>query len=314
LRSRYEGVDALTLPGHADTLRHVPDLDDVFIDDGADIEAVAAPLRERKYGAAVVTWATQRTAKIARAAQIPIRVGQSRRLYSPLFTHQVTVRSELGDVTTHWSQILLDYPRAIGCDTVDARPRFVVTEADRAEAAGALQARGVQVGSGYSIVHPTCSVSPKRPHWPVDGWIELVRALQARDSRPVLVSGAPVDAPIVEPLVAATGAVSIAGATSIGGFAAIAERADYFVVMHSGPMHVAAAVGTPTVGVFPLQVDYPDRWAPLGGRVAVVRSTYACRPGERMETCPDYACVKNLAVPRILATLDGLLERSGERA
>jgi len=130
---------------------------------------------------------------------------------------------------------------------------------------------------------------------------------------PILMSGAPADAPILEPLAAATGARALAGALAIGGFAALAQRAEFLVVMHSGPMHVAAAVGTPTVGIFPLQADFPDRWAPLGPRVATVRASYACRPGERMETCPDYLCVANLAVPRVLASLVGLLGRSGER-
>lgn len=310
LRTRFAGVDALTLPAHRDVLEHVPDLDHVLVDDGAPIPEIAARIRAGEYAAAVVTWATERTARIPQAARIPVRVGQARRLYSFLFTHRVAVRSELGDVMTHWSQILLDYPRAIGCDTKNARPAFMVTDGDRAEAADILAERGID--GGYSIVHPTCSISPGRPHWPLDGWIELVRALQARDPRRVLISGAPADVPIVERLAAATGAVSLAGATSIGGFAAIAQRAAYFIVMHSGPMHVAAAAGTPTVGIFPLQADFPDRWAPLGSRVAVVRATYACPPGERMETCADYACVKHLAVPRVLATLDGLLERSGE--
>ena len=141
-----------------------------------------------------------------------------------------------------------------------------------------------------------------------------MRELQSRYALPVLISGAPADLPIVGRLAEATGATVIAGATSIGGFAAIAQRAEFFVVMHSGPMHVAAAVGTPTVGIFPLQADFPDRWAPLGPHVSVVRASYACRPGERMETCPDYLCVANLAVPRVLASLDGLLRRRGEEA
>ena len=77
-----------------------------------------------RYAAGVVTWATQRTAEIVYRAKIPIRAGQADRLYSALFTHQVRVRSEHGDVTSHWSQILLDYTRAIGCDLSDTQPRF----------------------------------------------------------------------------------------------------------------------------------------------------------------------------------------------
>ena len=53
--------------------------------------------------------------------------------------------------------------------------------------------------------------------------------------------------------------------------------------------------------------DEPDRWAPLGPRVAVVRATYPCPPGHRKETCPDFACVRELDPTRVLTALDGLL-------
>ena len=310
LLSKYAAVDALTLAPHRETLEHVPEISNVFVDAGEPLQALAAPLKGT-YAAAIVTWATHRTAQIPLRARIPVRVGQSKRLYSRLFTHRVDVRSENGDVTSHWSQILLDYARAIGCDVANPQPHFQLTQTDHQGAQRILEQHRI-VGK-FAIVHPTCAVSPKRPFWPLEGWIALVRELQSRYGLTVLVSGTAADAPIVEPLAAATGAISVAGEASIGAFAAIAARAQFFVVMHSGPMHVAAALGTPTVGIFPLQADFPDRWAPLGPSVATVRASYACRPGERMETCPDYLCVANLAVPRVLATLAGLLERSGER-
>ncbi|MBV8246676.1 MAG: glycosyltransferase family 9 protein [Candidatus Eremiobacteraeota bacterium] len=314
LGNRYDSVDAVCLPSHRDTLAHVPDIREIHVDDGGPVGEVARRLRARKYAAAVVTWATARTAQLALRAGIPIRVGQAQRLYSNLFTHRVTVRSERGDVTSHWSQVLLDYPRAIGCDTNDAQPHFAIGELDRVQARRILDAR--HVDEPFVVVHPTCAVSPKRPMWPVEGWIALVRALQAHVPAAVVLSGSAADAPIVERIANATGAASVAGATSIGGLAAIAESAAYFVVMHSGPMHVAAAVGAPTVGIFPLQADFPDRWAPLGPRVAVVRASFPCRRGERMETCPDYLCVQHLSIPRVLAAVDSLSvgASSGERA
>lgn len=311
LLTKYESVDAITLPGHCETLEHVPEIAQVFVDDGEAVGEFSAQFKD-KYAASIVTWATQRTAEIPFRARIRIRAGQSRRLYSRLFTHRVEVRSETGDVTTHWSQILLDYARALGCDIAAPQPHFAVAQRDREEAARILAQRAIP--GPFAIVHPTCSVSPNRPVWPLQGWIALVRELQTRYNVAMLISGAPADIPIVEALAAATGAISLAGAVSIGGFAAIAQRAQFFVVMHSGPMHVAAAVGTPTVGIFPLQADFPDRWAPLGPRAATVRASYACRGGERMETCPDYLCVANLAVPRILATLDGLIGSRAEGA
>jgi ADP-heptose:LPS heptosyltransferase len=78
-------------------------------------------------------------------------------------------------------------------------------------------------------------------------------------------------------------------------------------------MHVAASVGAPTVGVFALQSDEPDRWAPRGARVAVVRPTYPCPAWHRKETCPDFACVRALDAAHVLAALDGLLVATAER-
>jgi ADP-heptose:LPS heptosyltransferase len=304
LRTRYAAVDAIVLPAHADLAAHVPSIDRVI--------ELGTPLPHR-YGAAIVTWATFQTALLPWRARIPIRVGQARRFYSLLFTQRVVVRSELGDRTTHWTQILLDYPRAIGCDAVDDRPQFAVRDEDRS--ASRVLLRVHDVDGPYYLLHPTRGLSAQRSRWPTDGFVALAKRLVARDRLPVLVTGAPDDAAIAETIAggAGRGVIAIAGATSIGGFAALAETARAVVAMDSGPMHVAAAVGAPTVGIFALQSDEPDRWEPLGPRVAVVRPTYPCPPGHRKETCPDFACVRELDDARILAALDGLLGSTAER-
>ncbi len=304
LHARYHVVDALTLAAHRGTLEHVPDIDGINADRGQSLRELVRDIASRRYEAAVVTWATLRTALIPLLAGIPVRVGQSRRLYSKLFTHRVGVLSESGDTTTHWSQILLNYARAIDCDTADAQPRFHTTPQEEAQAAALLMQCGT--ARPYALVHPTCSISSRRPVWPLEGWTALIHSLSQRLGYRFLVTGSAADQPIAERLARRAGAVSLAGKTSIGVFAAIAKRAEFFVVMHSGPMHIAAAVGTPTVGIFPLQADFPDRWAPLGRAVAVVRASYPCRSRERMETCPDYACVRNLAVDDVMAALERL--------
>jgi ADP-heptose:LPS heptosyltransferase len=299
LRSRWGAVDAVVLPAHAELAARMPDLDRVV--------ALGAPLPGR-YAAAVVSWATLRTALVPWLARIPLRAGQARRLYSGLFTQQVVVRSELGDRTTHWTQILLDYARALGCDASDATPAFAPTETDRDGAQALLRVHDVR--GPYAILHPTRGLSAQRARWPIEGLVALARRLVARDGVPLLVSGSAADAAIADAIAerAGRGVVTIAGATSIGVFGALAERARAIVAMDSGPMHVAAAVGAPTVGIFALQSDEPDRWAPLGPRVAVVRPAYPCPPGERKETCPNFACVRELDPARVLAALDGLLE------
>ena len=210
-------------------------------------------------------------------------------------------------------QVLLDYARALGCDADDATPRFVLRDDERQAAQQLLRVH--DVAGAYHVLHPTRGQSAQRARWPVDGFIALARTLVARDGVPVLVTGSAEDAPIAEAIAdgAGRGVIAVAGATTIGVFAAVAERARAVVAMDSGPMHVAAAVGAPTVGIFALQSDEPDRWAPLGARVASVRPSYPCPPGHRKETCPDFACVRELDEARVLAALDGLLLTAAER-
>jgi heptosyltransferase-2 len=171
------------------------------------------------------------------------------------------------------------------------------------------------IGDAYYVLHPTRGLSAQRTRWPLDGFVALARRLVARDGVPVLISGSPEDAALAEAIAdrAGRGVTTVAGATSIGVFAALTERATAVVAMDSGPMHVAAAVGAPTVGIFALQSDEPDRWAPKGARTAVVRPTYPCPPGHRKETCPDFACVRELDSAAILHALDGLLAVTAER-
>lgn len=309
LSQRYGAVDALTLPSHRETLARVADFRDVLVDAGEDDAAVADRIREHSYDACVVTWATPRVARIAQKSRTPIRVGQSRRLYSWRFTHRVNVRSEEGDVTTHWSQIVLDYARALRCDTTETIPAFLPSGQDDSDARRLRNEIGV-LTEPYVVLHPTNAIAPARGLWPTAGWAALARELRRTFGSPLLLTGSGADVQINERIAAETGDVhvhNIAGKTSIGAFGAIARDALMFAGITTGSMHVAAAVGAPTLGIFPFQTDTPERWAPLGARTAIVRATYRCGAGERKETCPSYACIEHLDVPRIVSTAKSLV-------
>ncbi len=304
LRRRFAMVDALTLSAHRPLLERVPDIDRVLVDEG-DERALANRLTLHSYDACVVTWATARTARVPQLAAIPVRVGQARRFYSFRFTERIVVRSERGDVTSHWSEILLDFARALDCDTDDRQYRFVPTARDEREAAELVAAAG-----RFVILNPCNAVASARGIWPLEGWASLARALREQFGVRVLVSGAPADARFAEgiaDLAQVPDVVSVAGKTSVGGFGALAQRAAAFVGITTGSMHVAAAVGCPTVGIFPFQSDFPDRWAPLGAQTAVVRPSFACHKGDTKERCRDYACVAHLEEPRILAAVQSLI-------
>jgi len=311
LRARYGEVVALTAPAHRDVLAHDPDLADVWTTSASFRDDVART-SARRFEAAVVTWASLRSAALPFLARIPVRVGQARRLYSALFTRRVVVRSERGDRTTHWTQILLDFARALDCDVADATPIFAVDDAARASLSGTLATAGI--ARPYVVLHPTRGISAARERWPVPTLGSLARELGRSPATAVVVTGGATDRAISERIAELGGAVSLAGRTTLREFAALAAGARAVVAMDSGPMHVAAAVGAPTLGLFALRSDEPLRWAPLGPCAAVLRGTYACPPSHRKETCPNFACVEALDVPRIVAALDDLLApRQGGR-
>ncbi len=303
LATRYERVVALTSRAHREVLALQPMLAEVWIDEG-DFAAQAARIAAFGFDAAVVTWATLRSAALPFVGRVPRRVGQARRLYSALFTDRVVVRSERGDRTTHWTQILLDFARVLGCDTDDAALVFPLDDAARTEAAALLA--DLDVDGPFSLLHPTRGIAAARERWPVEHLGAIARDLAAATGTRVLVTGSPGDAALAQRVARAAGATSIAGRTSLGSFGALAERSFAVVAMDSGPMHVAAAVGAPTVGIFALATDEPERWAPLGPRTAVVRGTYPCPPAHRKETCPDFACIAALPSAPILQAVRGL--------
>jgi ADP-heptose:LPS heptosyltransferase len=310
LHERYAIVDALTLPSHRDALERVPDFDGVMVDEGGDEERLAESIERRAYAAAIVTWATARSARIVRRAGIRIRVGQARRLYSGFFTKRVVVRSERGDVTSHWTQILLDYARALDCDTAQTQPRFVPTEQDESQAVSLMDAWQIEPGR-FFILHPSNAIA-STVRWPVRGWATAAHSLCERFAMPVVVTGSAAESAIVESICTALppGCVAIpaANATSIGSFGALARRCSAFVGITTGAMHVAAATGCPVVGIFPFQSDFPERWAPLGRRTAVVRATYPCPRSDSKERCSaGYACVEHLDAERIVSAVERLL-------
>jgi ADP-heptose:LPS heptosyltransferase len=309
LRGRYGDVVALTAPAHRDVLAGSPELSDVWTDElpfAAQTRRIAA----HRFDAAVVTWATLRAAALPFAAAVPRRAGQARRLYSALFTERVVVRSERGDHATHWTQILLDFARALECDVADATPSFVVPDAARTSVRATIH--GLGIAGPYVVLHPTRGIASGAARWPVQRLGELARALAIAQGAPVVVTGGGSDAAIADAVATAGGAVSLGGRTTLAEFGALAAGARAVVAMDSGPMHVAAAVGAPTVGIFALRSDEPERWAPLGPHTAVVRASYPCPPAHRKETCPDFACVAALDVTRVTSALAGLLAGCGE--
>ena len=111
--------------------------------------------------------------------------------------------------------------------------------------------------------------SPGRPakRWPVENFADLAAALDI----PAVILGGPAEASLGAAISEATpGARDLTGKTSFADIAALARRAAFCIGNDTGPTHLAAVAGCPTLALFGEDSD-PALCAPRGPRVAVLR-------------------------------------------
>jgi len=140
-------------------------------------------------------------------------------------------------------------------------------ERDAEEAAALLRREGVS--GGYAVLHVAPGHGAKT--WKKKDFAEVLRHLSAnRSLAPVLV-GASTDSAQVREVIGLSGskAFDLSGKTRLGMLGPIFKGASVFIGVDSGPAHIAAATGIPTVILFS-GVNDPMRWAPRGDNVRLV--------------------------------------------
>ena len=128
----------------------------------------------------------------------------------------------------------------------------------------------------------------------------------------VLVVGAPAERARTAEVVAAAGDVpptrllDLGGQLSLGALAALLEGAAAFVTNDSGPMHLAAALGTPTIALF--GPETPTGYRPLGPRVRVLYRPPVCSPCINVHENKLADCVHGHALCMTAIGVDEVLE------
>jgi len=153
----------------------------------------------------------------------------------------------------HEAERYLDCARAIGADRIVRRMTFRPGEAGEAEADAALRAAG-WAGEELAVLHPGGGANPgmrlESKRWPVERFGALARRIAERGPRPVVVCGRGEEPLGAELAAAVPFAIGIGARLSLAGLGALAARAALYVGNDSGPTHVAAAVGAPTLAIF----------------------------------------------------------------
>jgi 3-deoxy-D-manno-octulosonic-acid transferase/heptosyltransferase-1 len=124
----------------------------------------------------------------------------------------------------------------------------------------------------------------------------------------VIFTGSANDNNAIETITNAMGkkAVNIAGETNLKELAYLYSKCDLLITTDSGPMHIAAAMGCPTVALF--GPTAPWRTGPYGKGHIVIRDDTECSPCFK-KTCDHMTCMKNITVEKVLEAVEEALNK-----
>jgi len=171
----------------------------------------------------------------------------------------------------------------LGVPVFSRQLRFYIPERDRLEALRTLRERAAK--RMFVMMNPG-SRNPKK-RLPHRLCVELGKRLIKEHSAVVGLMGyAPEEEAAARAIAAEleTDVVDLSGKQRLSLTAAFMEQAKLFVTGDTAALHVASALGTPTVGVY--GPSRPDRYGPWGNRHRVVLAPFDCAP------CNDKGCVK----------------------
>ncbi len=324
LRSAWPSahITALVGPWSAGILRHNPDIDTLRTLPFPGFARQTAPrpwqpyqllwheaqrLRTERFDLAVVLrfdhwWG----AWLAQLAAIPQRVGYAVAECQPFLTHAAPYQAGRHEVLQNLTLI----ETATGAHvTVEPRLTFPVTAAAAAWAQDWRHTAGL-AEQPYVVVHPGAGAPVKL--WPAPAWAAVIDRLLSRGLAVVL-TGSTTEAGLVSDIVRQVhGPVhTLAGGTDLDQLAALMQQCRLTVGLDSGPMHLAVAVGAPTVHLYgPVAVATFGPWGnPAHHRV--VTSDWTCVPCNRLDFAaaelPWHPCVRAITPTDVLQAIDTVL-------
>jgi heptosyltransferase II len=245
----------------------------------------------------------------ARPEEIPMRKrspDEIRSLIRSLISKGGPPTPERVPARAHHAFQYLDLVSALGGDTGICAPHLAVSESELADAAkrlppGTTKWVGLNAGAEYGPA--------KR--WPVERFVSAAKRVHAATGCGFILFGGKADQVLTEQLASSIrhpaseiALVDTAGRTTLRELCALMKLCRVVLTNDTGPMHVAAAVGTPVV--VPFGSTSPELTGPgLAGdpRHSLIRSDAVCSPCFLRECPVDFRCMNGVGVDRIVARL-----------
>jgi lipopolysaccharide heptosyltransferase II len=268
-------ITVLTSSSGAKAARLVPEVDEVLVYDPPWMKAthprkeptcdaaMICELQRRRFDAAVVFTVFSQNplpaAMLCYLAATPLRLAHCRENPYQLLTNWVP-DPEPQQGIRHEVRRQLDLVATIGATTRDERLSLEVSGAHHAAVPGLLEKAGINPFQPWMVVHPGATAPSRR--YSTQQFGEVIQLLVRKHGFQILISGTGGEGHLVEEvrLLSHVKTASLAGMLSLGEFAAILASAPLLISNNSGPVHIAAAVGTPVVDLYALTNPQHTPW------------------------------------------------------
>ncbi len=254
------------------------------------IRQLRRKLRCAPFDLALDLHASFRSGLFALAAKRAFRVGffDARELNTFFQNDHVTCPPRL----VHAVDKNLEFARYLGVEPKQEDFRIVVVEAQRERVLRLLNANGL-VGHGRLVyINPCARWGTKL--WTVEGWARICDILKRQSDTNIVIGGAAQDRVYAEDIKKASGTDCLiaAGLLTLRESTALLSLSDLYVGVDSGPMHIAAFVGTPVLALF--GPTDPAKVGPYGIGHRVLRRIELSCLGCRKRVCHDRRCMDEL--------------------
>lgn len=322
-------IDLLAVPASAQVITHDPDLAEIITYDPnvwrrprallqpknwRGVKVLVQHLHARRYDLAISIfgpWA----AIIALLSGAQRRLGFGREGYPGFMTDSIPGRHWQPGDHKHEVDYCLGLAQAAGATITpaDRVPSLYVDPQARQEIERLLAQEGVQPGKPLVA----CHVSSNNGHskrWPIPYWATLIDRLGREEGAQVVLTGASNDLPLIERVTQRMQerALNLAGKTSLPQLAALLQHADLLISGDSGPVHIAAAVGTPLIAIH--GPTDPAMTGPVSPTATILRSAIWCSPCYNARGTADCRfsttqCMKNILPAQVFAVAREKLQK-----
>ncbi|CAM3966782.1 glycosyltransferase family 9 protein [Bordetella bronchialis] len=253
---------------------HVPEIDALIVHEAAWVKNAGSPpeafhaiverLRQGRFDGAVIFTVYSQSALPAalmcHAAGIPRVLAYSRENPYHLISDWAREIEPLPE-PRHEVQRQLDLVATVGATAADTRLSFQVREPDHQALDRVLREHAVAASQGWVLAH--CGATAESRRYPASLFAQAIDML-AGAGESVILTGSRDERALVDEVVARSGdpgkLVNLAGRLTLGELGALISRAGVLVSNNSGPVHMAAALGTPVVDLYALTNPQHTPW------------------------------------------------------